>query len=80
MRTSKESVIINSFKQAKELNLPITIGGSPLSREEVVTLLSLLEPTVPTTHVVHSVDISNVRELLQAIEEFNARPRNTNAR
>ena len=79
MKTSKESIIINSFKQAKELNLPITVGGSHLSREEVVTLLSLLEPTIPTTQIVHSIDISNVRELLQAVEEHNAKSRNTDS-
>ena len=80
MLTSKESIVINSFKQAKELNLPITVGRAPLSSEEVITLLHLLEPTTPTSRIIHSIDISNVRELLQAIEEHNGKSRNTDAR
>ena len=80
MLTPLETIIVNSIKKNYELRLPMTIGGVKLSGEEVLTLIGLLEPKVVTSHIVHSIDISNVQELLQTIEEFNANHRNTDSR
>lgn len=69
--TEKEENLIHCIKTSRELNLPILIANVKLSNDELDTLIDLLEGK--TTKIVYSVDISNVRELLQTIEEFNAK-------
>lgn len=73
-RTVKETLIIGSIKQSRELNLAITIAGTTLSRDEVDTLIDLISPKIPTSRVVHSVDISNIQELLEVLR--NSEPPN----
>lgn len=77
MLTKKEELLAASIIKSCALQLPITIAGIRLSNDELNTLLDLIEPNV--TRIVHSVDISNVRELLQTVEEHNAKARNTDA-
>ena len=74
--TEKEELLAVSIKKSCALQLPIIIAGIKLTNDELDTLLNLIEPKV--SRIVHSVDISNIQELLQAIEEHNAKSRNSN--
>lgn len=78
MLTTKEELITVSIKKSCALQLPIIVAGIKLTNDELDTLLNLIEPKV--THIVHSIDISNFKELLQAVEELNAKSRNTDTR
>lgn len=72
MLTSKEELLTVSIKKSCALQLPIVIAGIKLTDDELDTLLDLIEPKV--TRIVHSVDISNVRELLEVLR--NSEPPN----
>ena len=67
--TEQEQLLIDAINCGRRLKLPIRIGTSNLSDDELNTLVNLIERPNETIHVVHSVDISNVRELLLMIRE-----------